>query len=133
MIILDYHLENFCMGIRTVFYHTQKMFYLLKGWKTIQKVIRSCVICKIRNCQMKNKTVAPIPELLPCRYPDISKQCFDISFYDIAGPFYISDNDMVRKMYYLLITCSRSRAVHIEMIGSRSTSNVLKSSQCNIV
>ena len=57
MIILNYHLENFCMGIRTVFYHTQKMFYQLKGWKTIQKVIRSCVICKIRNCQMKNRIV----------------------------------------------------------------------------
>merc|ERR1711873_278528 len=82
-----------------VFYHNQKMFYLLKGWKTIQKVIRSCVICKIRNCQMKNKTIAPIPELLPCRHPDISKQCFDVSFYDIAGPFYISDPQYRRMIH----------------------------------
>ena len=36
----------------------------------------------------------------------------------------------LRKMYYLLVSCSRSRACHIEMIGSRSTSDVMKAFKC---
>lgn len=81
------------------------MFYLLKGRKTIQKVIRSCVICKTRKYQMENSAVAPVPDLLPYMNPDISEKYFDVSFYDIAYPFYVFDNDTVRKLYSLLVTC----------------------------
>ena len=115
---------------RNSFYHTQKIFFLVKTWITIQKVIRTCVICKIRNCQLKQKIIAPIPDLMDCRIPDTSKPCFETCYYDIAGPFHIVDNQIERKMYYLLVSCSRSRACHIEMIASRNTNDVLKAFKC---
>lgn len=72
--------------------------------------------------------VGAFVDLFPYSNPDISKECFDISFLDIAGPLCILDNDKVRKLYHLLVLRSRPRSCHIELFGS--TSDVLKGFKC---
>ena len=129
-LIINCHLDNICLGIKTTLYHMQKMFYIIKAWKTTERVLLQCVLCKHRKCQTKNEIVAPIPDLMMCRNPSTQRRCFTTCFWDIAGPLYISDNKKDQKYYYLLITCAMSRCSHIEILASRKTTDVLIALKC---
>ena len=125
---MNLHLDNYCLGIKTISHHLQKMFYLPRAWSTIQKILLEfCVPCKLRRAK---KVTAPIPDLMLCRHPDGTTRCFSICYYDLAGPFHILDNKIDRKMYYLLVTCASSRASHIEMVASKNTNDILNALKC---
>ncbi|XP_035217854.1 uncharacterized protein LOC118191153 [Stegodyphus dumicola] len=111
--IQDYHLQLLHAGTQVLLTNIRKNFWIIRGRKTIQRVISKCFRCKRHS--------AKAPDTVPCPRPEYRVRdayAFEVTGVDIAGPLYLKEN---RKVWILLFTCGVYRAVHLELIESLST------------
>ena len=100
-------------------------YWLIRGRQSIKSLLKNCVTCKYIN----DKTVIP-PET-----PSLSKSRADYSYpyqnigLDYAEPIYYKSADnskrKMSKCYFLIITCSCARAVHIAFTPDLSIKSFL--------
>ena len=112
LIIRDAH-EETLHGVETMLSCIREKYWITKGRKTVQNVIRRCVLCKRFNA--RTFLPPPTPDL-----PSFRLNCdfaFQHTGLDFAGPLYIKEKcckDSSLKVYILLLTCATSRALHLE-------------------
>ncbi|XP_035222751.1 uncharacterized protein LOC118195535 [Stegodyphus dumicola] len=111
--IQDYHLQLLHAGIQVLLTNIRQKFWIIKGRKTVQRVISKCVRCKRHSAKALNTVPCPLPE---DRVRDA--YAFEVTGVDVAGPLYLKEN---RKAWILLFTCEVYCAVHLELIESLST------------
>nr|XP_042913091.1 uncharacterized protein LOC122273094 [Parasteatoda tepidariorum] len=104
-------------GIQLLMSTLREEFWILKSRKTIRNAIKSCVICKRFHSKPPN-----VPDgLLPAdRVKDAA--IFEIVGADLAGPLILKDG---QKTWILMVTCAIFRAVHLELLSSLSTENLI--------
>ncbi|GFT88986.1 integrase catalytic domain-containing protein [Trichonephila clavipes] len=116
-LIFERHLHSSHAGTQVVITDIRQKFWLLWGRKTVQRVISKCVMCKRYAAKRIESSPAPLPE-------DRVREAliFEITGVDLAGPLHLRDG---KKAWILLFTCAVYRAIHLDLIQSLSTNEIL--------
>ena len=114
LVIFDAHQKFNYNGVGFTLNYIRATYWIVKGIKTVKAVLKKCVICKM--VQVKTLIPRKEPSLLSFRvsynYP------FENIGIDYAGPIYYklkSDFSHNAKVFFLLIICSSTRAIHLEV------------------
>ncbi|GFW33187.1 uncharacterized protein TNCV_4700031 [Trichonephila clavipes] len=112
-LIIYKHVQLGHAGVQMLIYTLRESYWILKGRKTIQEVIKTCIICKRFNA----KPISVSEELLPQdRVRDAA--VFEIIGLDLARPLILKNGE---KNWILILTCAVYRAIHLELLTSVST------------
>lgn len=116
-LVEHYHGSLNHAGTETTYTQIRSKFWVIKGRRTVNKVIFNCFQCK--RFRAKLLTVAPAP--LPVDRITVTS-CFSVVGVDTTGPLYLEDGS---KVWVILFTCATFRAVHFELVVSLSTESFL--------
>lgn len=97
----------------------REKYWILRGRKTIGKIIRGCVVCKRYT---SNKPTVPTPPLPLDRIRRTAP--FDVMGFDLAGPLYLKHKE---KAWIVIFTCAIYRCIHLELTHSLSADAFLLS------
>ncbi|GFV91723.1 integrase catalytic domain-containing protein [Trichonephila clavipes] len=112
-LLFERHLQSSHAGTQVVLTDIRQKVWLLRGRKTVQRVISKCVRCKRYAAKIIESIPAPLPE------EHVREALvFEITEVDLAGPVHLRDG---KKAWILLFTCAVYRAIHLELIQSLST------------
>ncbi|GBN33440.1 hypothetical protein AVEN_171049-1 [Araneus ventricosus] len=111
--LIRFHREkNSHCGVQTLINILRETYWILRGKKSVRKVISSCVICKRYSSKNLEYVAAPLPEN---RVRDAA--VFQITGFDTEGPLFLKCNQQV---WVLLFTCAIYRVVHLELMSGVS-------------
>lgn len=100
--------------------HLRERFWVIRARQVVKKTIKGCLICSRFRTQTVNVPYAPLPvDRIQEARP------FEVSGVDFAGPLYAKKKSTSHKVYILLITCSVTRAVHLELCTGMSGEDFL--------
>lgn len=129
LIILNKHELNFHTGTAHTLAATRKSYWLPQGRRNVYAVISNdCFRCKRQLTQTyPNPPPAPLPEF---RVTMASKP-FEATAIDICGPFAVrtmhGTASLKQKRWIIIFTCTRIRAVHLEVLTDMTTKEILDS------
>ena len=114
LLILKIHEDVLHYGIEFTLNKIRSKFWIVRGRKTVRSFLRKCVICK----RYQGNTLVP-PE--SPGLPKLRIECshaYQVIGLDYAGPFFMKNSNMdaPSKAYILLLTCTSSRAIHLELV-----------------
>ena len=100
-------------------------YCIIGGRQIVKNVLSKCIVCK--RFSAKPYGTIPAPPLPPYRVSD------DFAFtkigVDFAGPLFVrniySEDDTMNKCYIVVITCPRTRAIHLELTPDLSADSFL--------
>ena len=118
-LILHTHEKNCHAGAQTVLCLLREKYWIMKGRKTVTRVIQKCIIC--RRFSVKRTNV--MPASLPIARVG-GKFTFETTGVDLAGPILLKGGN---KAWIVLYTCAVYRAVHLDIVDSISTEEFLQS------
>ncbi|UYV78567.1 hypothetical protein LAZ67_16002016 [Cordylochernes scorpioides] len=90
------------------FVNIKGKIWIIRGRKTIKKIISKCIVCK----RFKEKALQRPMAALPESRIGIGKP-FKITGVDLLGPLYLKDS---RKAWVAAYTCAVYRAIHLELV-----------------
>ena len=112
--VLDSHEKVFYNGVSITLNFIRAPYWIIKGRQTVKSILRKCVTCKL----VHGKTVTPPKEpSLPSFRVDYTYP-FETVGTDYAGPMFhkfTNGRNVEMKKYLLLITCTSTRAAHLEV------------------
>ncbi len=126
LLIRDMHENLLHQGPRHVQVAMSRRFWIPQPIRTIGKAIKGCVPCKKQRPVAHPQAMAPV---LQERIPEERCNPFNHTALDMAGPYYVKDEQTVRKAYFVLFTCITFRAVHLEPLASMSAQSFLAALQ----
>lgn len=118
MLIRKEHLMANHAGSQYLLNILRERFWILKGRKSIRKVIRECGVCRRYSANRCEVEEAPLP-LMRTKM----SYAFATTGVDLAGPFVVNYKD---KIWVAIFTCSVYRAVHFEIVDSLSTQSFIE-------
>ena len=127
LLILYMHKKCNHAGCYHVLSEIRNKYHILKGFSTVKKVLKQCVICARFNnrpfklSQNAYRDFRMDPKQIP----------FNYIFIDHLGPFHVNVNGKSVKVWLLCFTCLFSRAVNLEICHDMSTVEFLRSFQCH--
>lgn len=104
-------------GVPDTLAHLRSEFWILRGRRFVQKVLKGCVTCRIvQGTAYSVPPAPPLPEFRVAR----SKPFSGVGV-DYLGPFKCKDSlrGKVYKAWYISFVCGNTRAIHIEAVKSR--------------
>ena len=101
-------------GLGTTLTTLRAKYWIIKAVHTAKSIFKSCNRCQRHDSRSIQQPSVPLPSFRVSQCPP-----FTVSGIDHAGPLYCSDQPE-NKFYILLLTCSVTRAVHIELVDSMS-------------
>lgn len=102
-------------------------FWAVGGSKMVAKMIRECVQCRRLRRPVEEQRMSELPK----ERCEVSAP-FTFCGMDCFGPFVIKRGRKEYKRYGLILTCSSSRAVHIEILEDLSTDAFINALRCFI-
>ena len=127
LIILDCHEKVFHNKVNETLTQLRSEYWVVKGRQACKEVVGRCVICK--KLEGKCYSTPPAPPLPSFR---VSR---DLGFtsvgIDHAGPVFVkniyeSDGTMMYKAYITVLTCTRTRAIHLELSPNLSGNSLIR-------
>ena len=98
-------------GVPNTLPHLRSEYWVLKGRRFVQKILKKCVIC--RKVQGPFYSVPPSPELPEFRV--VRNRPFRGTGIDFVGPFWCQETIGKKyKAWLIMFTCGSTRAIHIE-------------------
>lgn len=121
LLIRSTHQRLLHAGCLEILTHLRETFWIIRARQAVKKVLGRCVTCRKMNSRRATEPVAPLPgdrvlEATP----------FAVTGLDFAGPILTKDEGKTHKSYVLLLTCSVTRAVHLEVVKDMSTASFLQ-------
>ena len=133
---------NYChsklghVGVNETLICTREKVWIIRGRQVTKKIIRRCVDCNKFQGKPYNQVPAPLP-----RDRVVEGKPFDVVGIDFFGPIYLKScktinpvpnpetSSKMYKSYGLIITCAKTRAVHLELLTSMETGVFLQAFQ----
>ncbi|KAH9399484.1 hypothetical protein TYRP_017896 [Tyrophagus putrescentiae] len=115
--------ESHChhAGVHTTKGHFSQFVHLPGCSRLVGQVVSACLRCRrLRTAKPYSAPIAPLPEDRVTR--GFAFECVGL---DLFGPLH-SASGRVLKFYGAIFACAKSRAVHLELIESRSTEDILR-------
>jgi hypothetical protein len=114
LIVIDSRAHTLHGGVHDTMSCVRQRFWIPQLRQVVHQIVHKCVDCS--RVDEKPYSALPMPPLpyhrVNIEYP------FSTSGVDFAGPLYvktIETNSKGEKAYILLITCTSTRAVHLEL------------------
>ncbi|KAH9410320.1 hypothetical protein TYRP_010079 [Tyrophagus putrescentiae] len=108
-------------GSHTTKGHFSQFVFLPGCSRIVSQVVAACLRCRrLRTAKPYSAPMAPLPEDRVTR--GFAFQCVGL---DLFGPLH-SVSGRVLKFYGVIFACAKSRAVHLELIESRATEDILR-------
>ena len=125
LIVSEYHHSLSHGGIYNVLTELRKKYWLPCSFSVVKAVLKNCIHCKRFNARgiKLNQSGYRDFRLCPNNVP------FSFIALDYAGPYKTRDQDTVKKVYILVITCLYTRAVCLKVSTDLSTKEFLRSFQ----
>ena len=122
LIVADVHNRCRHAGVNHVLAQVRNRYWVIDGRQEVKNWDKECKACERRRAQPAVQIMAPLPKSrLGTTMRAFAKCCVDY-----AGPFTTKITRRVSaKRYLCLFTCSATRAVHLEMACSLSTTDFL--------
>ena len=121
LIIRHFHLDSFHSGVSHLTNQLRQTYWILKCRQTVKSVIHQCIKCRGFKAKQCCERFAPLP---PDRVTASQFRAFECTGVDYFGPIIMTKDNT--KLYVLLLTCLKVRAVHLELTTSLDTSNFIK-------
>ncbi|XP_028968437.1 uncharacterized protein LOC114828435 [Galendromus occidentalis] len=122
MILRDVHERSCHAGPTHVIVATRHKYWIPQGKRIVRNIIHSCKNCRAFHLRPASATVGPPPEAR------VSKsQPFEHVGTDVLGPLMVKQGNEQKKVWVILYTCCAMRAVHLEIIQSLSTVELMMS------
>ena len=128
LIVHDLHVKFSHVGKFAVLRELRKQFWLLRGFSSVKKLLKNCIICKKLNARAIVLNQNAYREFRS----NPPKVAFSSVFLDFIGPINAKLQGKIQKVYILIITCLWSRAVSLKLCFSVSTPEFLRSLQKHI-
>ena len=112
LVILDAHTKMLHSGVGQTITHIRQSYWIPSIRQCVNLIIQKCIQC--RKIMGKPYTKPDSPPLPKDRVVDVIP--FTTTGVDFAGPLFVKENGLMRKMYICLFTCSCVRAVHLELV-----------------
>ena len=121
LLIEDMHRQRLHAGVSQTLSELRATYWIIKGRHRVKFVLHGCIPCKRLQGPSFKQPVAPLPMERCSEAPP-----FTTSGLDFAGPLYSKDSEgKEQKTYTCLFTCAVTRAIHLELVTSMSTSEFL--------
>ncbi|UYV63686.1 hypothetical protein LAZ67_2005305 [Cordylochernes scorpioides] len=109
-LIWEMHRKNGHAGVQFILSILREKFWIIRGRKTIGKIINRCIICK----RFKEKSLQRPMAALPESRIGLGKP-FQTPGVDLLGPLYMKDGG---KVWVAAFTCAVYRAIHLELVNN---------------
>lgn len=98
-------------GVQLTLLDLRERFWILKGRRTVKRVLKACLACRRRRLLPEAAPVAPLPrERISEATP------FEVVGIDFCGPLYCrAELPSTVKVYIVVFSCAVTRAVHLEL------------------
>ena len=121
LIVRQLHEKNAHVGVNYTLSLVRRKFYLIKGYSTVKKVLKSCVTCrKLQGNPMGQKMAD-----LPAARTEVGQPPFCNVGVDYFGPLTVKFRRGTAKRYGCLFTCLVTRAVHVEITHAMTSDSFL--------
>ncbi|UYV69246.1 hypothetical protein LAZ67_6002970 [Cordylochernes scorpioides] len=107
-LIWEVHRKNGHAGVQFILSILREKIWIIRGRKTIGKIINGCIICKRFREKSLQRPMAALPE----SRIGLGKP-FQTTGVDLLGPLYIKDGG---KVWVAAFTCAVYRAIHLELV-----------------
>ena len=115
-LITEVHKLHCHAGTQFLMGKLREKYWILRGRKTVRKVIRLCVKCRRHEAKPFQVESAALPIKRVT-----SGEVFQTTGIDLAGPIHILENKKLKKVWIVLFTCAVYRGVHLDLVDSLST------------
>ncbi|UYV65999.1 hypothetical protein LAZ67_3006121 [Cordylochernes scorpioides] len=112
-LIWEVHLKNGHVGVQFILSKLREKFWIIRGRKTIKKIISKCIACK----RLKEKSLQRPMAALPENRIGLGKP-FQITGVDLLGPLHLKEGG---KVWVAAFTCAVYRGFHLELVKSLET------------
>ncbi|UYV77957.1 hypothetical protein LAZ67_15003031 [Cordylochernes scorpioides] len=112
-LIWEVHLKNGHVGVQFILSKLREKFWIIRGRKTIKKIISKCIACK----RLKEKSLQRPMAALPENRIGLGKP-FQVTGVDLLGPLHLKEGG---KVWVAAFTCAVYRAIHLELVKSLET------------
>jgi len=112
LLIHDVHERTLHASVQRTISELRNKYWILGARNYVRRIIHQCVVCRR---QMSKPSTEEMPPLPPFRVSSDDKIVFKYVGIDFTGPLPIRTVSN-EKVYILLITCTRVRAVHLELV-----------------
>ena len=121
LLINHYHELEAHAGWQHVLNTIRTKFWIVQGGAAVKAVVGGCYKCRRVNAPMGEQLMAPLPEvrIVPGWHP------FDHVGMDYFGPLLVKRGRVIDKRFGCVITCLKSRAVHLEVAHSMTTDSLM--------
>ena len=128
LLVLTVHYKLCHAGIFSVLQELRKNYFMLKQFSQVKRILKTCIICHRfhnRPLQLNTSPYRPFRQ----NPPEIP---FASCFMDHMGPFKVTFNGKIEKIYILNIACNYSRAVNLIISFDLTTSEFLRNFQQHV-
>lgn len=117
LIITQKHQDNLCSGTEQTTANLQQNYWIFGGKRYIRSIIKKCFKCKRFHAKRCQQQMGPLPDFRQKCF-----QCFQDVGLDAFGPLSIMNSTPA---YGLIFTCAVMRAVHLELVPSLKSDDIL--------
>ncbi|XP_076661126.1 uncharacterized protein LOC143365004, partial [Halictus rubicundus] len=121
LLIEHYHRRFYHASNESVVNELRQQFYIIGIRRALRSIISRCVICRIRRAKPPN----PIMAALPAGRIAYRQRPFCHCGVDYFGPMLVKIGRRREKRWGVLFTCLTTRAIHLELAHSLSTSSTI--------
>lgn len=125
LVLQHIHEKYHHTGNETFINESRRKFYIPRVRSECEKVRRTCQHCKIRRAKPEPPMMASLPKQRLAAYV----RPFSYVGIDYFGPYQVIVGRHPEKRWGVLITCLTTRAIHIEIAHSLSTSSCIMALQ----
>ncbi|XP_047024130.1 uncharacterized protein LOC124633081 [Helicoverpa zea] len=121
LIVKHYHQRAFHGHQEIVVNELKQKYWIVRIRPTVKHVISKCTLCRIRRAQPRPPRMGDLPEGRLAHH----QRPFTHTGVDLFGPMEVTIGRRREKRYGVLFTCLTVRAIHVELVGSLTTDDVI--------
>ncbi|KAI5738230.1 hypothetical protein M8J77_004376 [Diaphorina citri] len=121
IIINDIHRQCFHSGVSQTLSVLRVEYWIPQGRSTVKTVLNNCVVCKkFKHGSYKSPEFSFLPS-----YRVNQAIAFTYTAIDYFGPMTITEDKVHKTVWGLIFTCLTTRAVHLELVDSEATTDLI--------
>lgn len=117
LIVLECHSRVHHCKLRATLSELRSIFWVSRGRQYVKNILTRCFICR----KLEGKPFSSPPAALLPEFRVSEAAPFSSVGMDFAGPLYYKANGGMCKCYIALLSCSITRAFHLELVNDLAT------------
>ena len=116
-IISHFHSDNGHIGVEFLLSELRRKFWIIKGRQRVKTIVGKCITCRKIHRRPEQQRMADLPGYRL----DVASP-FSTTAVDLAGPYSVKSGKSGMKVWIVLFTCARVRAVYLDLVKGMESS-----------